>query len=187
MTHPYYIKNKGWSSFDKRGAVYKYGITVDRLENNDIAYKFLNDELIEVRMKKNRVIKKKKMENSSLLVKRCIAFFIELLILGFLSGILGFIFEKTNSNYSSYLTYVILTILVFKDTVFQNGSIGKYLLKLKITDVSNNKKRFFIRKIIRNITVIFWPLEFIIILIMKRRLTDLILGLDIKNIGNGAE
>jgi len=127
------------------------------------------------------------MENSSLLVKRCVALIIDLIILGFLSGVLGLIYEKTNSNYSIDLTYVILTIFAFKDTIYQNGSIGKHLLKLKITDVSKKKEHFFLRKIIRNITSIIWPLEVIILLIMKRRLSDLILGLDIKNIGNGAE
>ncbi len=106
------------------------------------------------------------------------AFFIDLITIGFLGGVLGFLTNKFGML-SEYVFYAIFFLFLFKDIVTPVGSIGKEIMKLKIIDISSNKSFFLGRKILRNISNIIWPIEFLIILITKKRLSDKFLNLDI--------
>lgn len=47
LTHPYFIKDKGWSSYDSAGAIEKYGINVNTINKGDIAIKINDDNTTE--------------------------------------------------------------------------------------------------------------------------------------------
>ena len=59
LTHPYLVKNKGWSSYDRKNAMKKYNVSVNKLEEGDIVYKLVNNKLKELRIKQMTPIKKK--------------------------------------------------------------------------------------------------------------------------------
>ncbi len=58
LTHPYLIKQKGWSSYDQKGAINKYGIKVSKLSIGDIGYKLYDNKLKELKIINIKVIKK---------------------------------------------------------------------------------------------------------------------------------
>src|SRR5690606_36417725 len=43
--HPYYIKNKGWCSFDSKSANNTYNLNVGKLETGDFAYKLFENKI----------------------------------------------------------------------------------------------------------------------------------------------
>ncbi len=88
------------------------------------------------------------------------------------------IFEATNSVIA---TVMILTI--FKDAVFKNASIGKKIMKIEIRKDDNKIPPISII-ILRNITVIIWPLECLLILMRKKRIGDIICNTKIVEINN---
>ena len=58
LTHPYFIKNKGWSSFNQTEAIKKYGIKVLKLSKGDIAFKVIKNKLKELKIIKIKIIKR---------------------------------------------------------------------------------------------------------------------------------
>lgn len=56
--HPYYIKNKGWCSFDPILTKYNYGLDVKKFEEGDIVYLYKNKKLVELRIKSISVFTK---------------------------------------------------------------------------------------------------------------------------------
>jgi uncharacterized RDD family membrane protein YckC len=67
--------------------------------------------------------------------------------------------------------------LYFSKDIFLGRSPAKRILKLQVVDVKTNKPANPIRCLIRNITVILWPIEVIVALINnERRIGDFIAG-----------
>ncbi len=46
-THPYYVKNKGWSSYLPKLTLEKYGLVVELLEKGDVVYELVDGDLQE--------------------------------------------------------------------------------------------------------------------------------------------
>lgn len=102
---------------------------------------------------------------------RLSSFLIDIVIsagFGILIGLVFLIFNIVNFGLEINLT--LLTIL-FKDHFNGNGSIGKNILKIKIVDYYQWKSVF---RLIRNFTLIIWPIELCFLLIKKKRLGDLV-------------
>jgi len=58
LSHPYFIKNKGWSSFDPNKTLLKYGFEVKKIEIND-EFLFYKDSSIEfIKVKKITIFRK---------------------------------------------------------------------------------------------------------------------------------
>ncbi|MCM3748089.1 RDD family protein [Paenibacillus pasadenensis] len=71
-----------------------------------------------------------------------------------------------------YLTGMGLVLVIFKDS-YAGRSFGKRIMKLAIKDSNDFGKRpSSWRRIARNITLIFWPLDFIIMLITGTRIGE---------------
>lgn len=59
LSHPYYILNKGWSSYDSVEAFKKYSITVGDLKEGDYAYKLMSNGTTQnIKIVKIKLIKK---------------------------------------------------------------------------------------------------------------------------------
>ncbi|NER16774.1 DUF6443 domain-containing protein [Spongiivirga citrea] len=59
LTHPYFIKKKGWSSYNQIEAIDKYKVAVSKLSVGDIAYKLENNKLKELKIISIKILKKK--------------------------------------------------------------------------------------------------------------------------------
>ena len=108
--------------------------------------------------------------------KRILAFLIDHIIICFAFVMLGMVqvFVKTDFELFWNLYYIFLLafmfIYFFKDVI--NGqSIGKRIMKIKVVDLNGNKPSLF-NLIIRNITIIIWPVEALLVLLDKERLGD---------------
>ncbi len=114
-------------------------------------------------------------------LRRIVAFFIDINLVAALMFLLGLIFELIEVDDFSFSLAIIL--FLSKDLIFRNGSIGKKMLKINL--ISDNKRAKFVNsfyKILRNVTNFIWPIELIILLIFKKRLTDMIFKFDV--VGN---
>lgn len=49
--HPYYVKNKGWSSYKPKETMQKYNLKTAQLNIGDTCYKYLGNRLIEIQIK----------------------------------------------------------------------------------------------------------------------------------------
>jgi len=78
------------------------------------------------------------------------------------------IFEAIDSMIS-----LVMILVIFKDLIFRNASIGKKIMKLEIRKQDNKIPPIY-AIILRNITVSIWPLECILILMNKNRIGDMI-------------
>ncbi len=67
------------------------------------------------------------------------------------------------------LTYV---LILFRDNIFGNASIGKKLLKIKVVKV-NGEKINLITSLKRNILFFLWPVEILLIITDNKRLGDM--------------
>ncbi|RIX52786.1 hypothetical protein D3P08_12340 [Paenibacillus nanensis] len=76
-------------------------------------------------------------------------------------------------SFNTVLGFGILYYLL-KD-LYKGRSIGKRIMGLVVTDENNNEAiPGAIRLITRNITVLIWPIELITLILMRRRIGDLI-------------
>lgn len=73
----------------------------------------------------------------------------------------------------TFIMGLCLILILFKDLLFKNKSIGKKIMGIEIRD-NNNKIPSFPILIFRNITVIIWPIECLLILLKKNRIGDTI-------------
>lgn len=64
-------------------------------------------------------------------------------------------------------------LILFKDLLFKNKSIGKKIMGIEIRN-NNNKIPSFPILILRNITIIIWPIECLLILLKMNRIGDII-------------
>ena len=110
--------------------------------------------------------------------KRIGGFVIDTITITIVIIIINFIFfESTDKVFNESPVYLGYFLFLLKDLYSKNGSIGKKILKLKIT--TKNDKYFIVKKIARNITAILWPLEGISLFITKRRITDFLFSTDV--------
>jgi Ataxin-1 and HBP1 module (AXH) len=49
--HPYYVKNKGWCSYDPNLTKYNYKLDVQKIEVGDVVYQYNNNKTIELKIK----------------------------------------------------------------------------------------------------------------------------------------
>lgn len=74
----------------------------------------------------------------------------------------------------TFIYYMIaMALIMFKDTIFNNKGIGKSLLNLEIVSYDGTKITI-VKTILRNITVIIWPVEAIMIVLFNKRIGDII-------------
>lgn len=108
-----------------------------------------------------------------MIFKRIVAFIIDLLMIAIIIGVLYFVTQPIKSQILlQLLSSLMLTLLLCKDCI--NGqSAGKRTMKIQIVDEKSNKKVSNIRCIARNVFVIFWIIEVIVLFISKeKRLGD---------------
>lgn len=83
---------------------------------------------------------------------------------------------KYNGHYYPHpallVAYLVLTLL--KDII---RSPGKRIMKLKLTDSRGSVPVW--KRMLRNLTVVIWPVEAVTLLVSGRRITDWILGLNV--------
>ncbi len=122
-----------------------------------------------------------KIAKLGIVTKRVLAFIIDLLFLGFLSGLLGLITDKIDSLFflSDYIFYIVIIMFLLRDIFFINGSLGKRIIKLKIVNYPDQSQVKWIKRIFRNVTTIIWPIEGVILLIAKKRIGDMIVKTDV--------
>lgn len=103
-------------------------------------------------------------------IRRILASGVDYYIIVLCIVILSFIID-----HGLFIDYIIVIFcILFKDLMFRNQSIGKKLFKLRISTTNDDTPNWVIL-ILRNLTVIIWPIEIILILIYNRRIMDLIL------------
>ncbi len=129
-----------------------------------------------------------KISSMSILSKRLLAFLIDLLFFGFLSGLISFIFDKISSLniLNDYVIYIVILIFICRDLFSVKGSVGKKMLNLQIMNKNRSTKSNFIKRFLRNLTTIIWPIELIVLVILKERISDKFLGLEVIEEGSGS-
>ncbi|WP_281988964.1 RDD family protein [Aquimarina aggregata] len=122
-----------------------------------------------------------KISTLGIITKRFLAFIIDLMLLGFIGGIFGLFIDKVEKFrfISDFIFYILMALFLIRDLFFRNGSIGKKILNLKIVSDINGFNTNKVNKILRNITMIIWPIELIILLISNKRLSDYILKINV--------
>lgn len=75
--------------------------------------------------------------------------------------------------------YSILILFLLKDLVNKEGSLGKRILQLQIMPEEKSDITDYLKRIIRNITLVIWPIEVIVLIIFKRRIGDMICATDV--------
>ena len=108
--------------------------------------------------------------------KRILSFLIDHITIWFVFALFVVVEMFVQKDFELFLNkyYIFLLlfmfIYVFKDVI--NGqSIGKRILKIKVVDLSGNVPKL-PNLIIRNITILIWPVEAILVLLYKERLGD---------------
>ena len=106
--------------------------------------------------------------------KRIFSIVIDFYITMFIGLSIFFIVTKTFNIQSNLLCDVLMIILFsLKDLIFKEGSIGKIVCKLKLS-TNDNKEVSNIFKILRNLTVIIWPIELLLLIIFNKRIGDML-------------
>jgi uncharacterized RDD family membrane protein YckC len=77
----------------------------------------------------------------------------------------------------NYYINIFAFSLYFNKDIYGGRSIAKRILKLQIVDVKTDKPANSLRCLVRNVTIVFWPIEVIFALINnERRIGDYIAG-----------
>ncbi len=126
------------------------------------------------------------MLEKKIILKRFISFFIDLTIYGGIGGVIGFLVDKVDffKTFTDYVFYILLLLFLFKDLITIDGSFGKKIMGLKIIDSSTGKNNFILRKVLRNITSVIWPIEALVMLGVNKRISDKLFFLDVIPTGN---
>jgi uncharacterized RDD family membrane protein YckC len=108
-----------------------------------------------------------------MIFKRLIAFIIDLLIIAVIIGIFFFITQTFESQIIFLLlSALMLTLLLCKDCI--NGqSFGKKIMKIQVVDNKTDRKVTNFQKIVRNVFVVFWIVDFFVLYFSKyKRIGD---------------
>jgi len=108
-----------------------------------------------------------KIQMRNLKINRGVAFFIDINII----ALLGIIIDLSGILNKDYISIILFLLLLLKDLSTKN-SIGKQLLKIKIHFEKENL--IFIKLILRNITLLIWPIEILIVLLFDQRIVDIL-------------
>lgn len=116
--------------------------------------------------------------------KRIIAGFIDLLITCIIQGILfSLLFIKPmlefgyNGNIFDaitgclIITYCSMSFMIIRDIIGKR-SVGKVIMKLEIVNKNDKKESNILRRLLRNITWLFGPLDILVFLITQERIGD---------------
>lgn len=106
--------------------------------------------------------------------KRGLAFSIDIAVAAII--LLVFDIIPIFKPYSFWLGAIYLG--VFRDLFFIYGSLGKRIIGIKLVN-NKNESLDVLNKIIRNFTIIIWPIEGIIIIIFGRRIGDFLSKSDV--------
>ena len=118
--------------------------------------------------------------------KRLFAGIIDFVITGIFQAIFMFtflIFPLINNQLDFALifpramsiTYTSMLYMVFRD-IIGSKSIGKRIIKLKIIDKTTSNEATILKRLARNVTLFFAPIELIVFLITKYRIGDRLAG-----------
>lgn len=103
--------------------------------------------------------------------KRALAFMIDYSIEVFLIVVFNcFLLISPYTKFFALCIFLALPIIYFKDIV-HGQSFGKKLLKIKVVDYNGNTPSIF-KLILRNITIMIWPVEVLLLLLEKEKLGD---------------
>lgn len=84
---------------------------------------------------------------------------------------ISFIIQSDLLDLISWIIFLLLYII--KDLLFKNQSIGKKIFNLYVVDKNNNKPSS-IKLVLRNILILLWELDVILILLFGCKLCDFI-------------
>lgn len=120
--------------------------------------------------------------------KRLLAGLIDFYIIAFASGINASIFDIKGTKIEMILNIVVfyisfLVLGTFRDIVFNNASLGKRIMRIKIVPLEKESINFAMR-IKRAITLVLVPVEIILILNSNKRLGDYWAKTDVENASN---
>ena len=120
--------------------------------------------------------------------KRCVAFIIDHFVV-IAALVIGYIIERTINSFVD-ISYnrtanIVIGILVLFDMLYYfakdvvNGkSIGKRIAKIKVVRVDGNAPSI-LQLIIRNVTILIWPVEALLLLAGKKKLGDMLAKTDV--------
>lgn len=112
----------------------------------------------------------------SINARRIIAAVIDFYIICFIVTVISYtlVFLTMYISFHSFVVCFILTyvLILFRDNIFGNASIGKKLLKIKVVKV-NGEKINLITSLKRNILFFLWPVEILLIITDNKRLGDM--------------
>ncbi len=112
-----------------------------------------------------------------LTTRRFFAAFIDWTLIAFVGAIVLELLQMTvlQPTIKSYITVFLIVILVLgKDIVFKNASIGKKIFRLRVVSTSNSDVTSIGRLILRNVPLVWgFPIEFIMFWRGKKRLGDI--------------
>ncbi len=111
------------------------------------------------------------------LYKRCMSFMIDLMLIGWLVILIDKIINPEVIEARRNIAYIGFTLIVLRDTSY--GIVTKFLLGYKVVSV---EKYGFVRLILRNLTLFIYPIEFLLLLLKKKRLGDLIAKTNVSKI-----
>lgn len=115
-----------------------------------------------------------------MIYNRLLAFLVDLFIIVFPGALIIIINDLLFDNQQELLSKIIaissFIVLILKDVFFVNKSLAKVFFNLEIIDLKSLNKVGKGKLIIRNLTLIIWPLEVILLLTLGKRLGDMILG-----------
>ena len=117
-----------------------------------------------------------------LLFKRFLALAIDMFIIGAFIAPFGVILAFLNLNsLLKYLTYVAFLLFFCRDLYDKKGSFGKIKMQLTLKfneDMAIDKIKYY--KVVRNLTLIVWPLEAFVALVNKgKRIGDLLANTEV--------
>ncbi len=114
---------------------------------------------------------------------RIVAFLIDHVIICVLFSLLGIVEMSVKiENELLWEIYCIVALVplcsYFIKDIINGQSIGKRIMKIKVVD-TNGKKPDLFNLIIRNITILIWPVEALLLLMGKKRLGDRLAKTDV--------
>lgn len=109
-------------------------------------------------------------------LKRLLAAFIDFCIVCFIATLLVYFVTlgKANISFLSLSTYFlsVCALVIYKDNLFGNASLGKRILKIKVIK-ENGDKITVLTSVKRNLLIVLLPLEVLLIITDNKRLGDM--------------
>jgi len=114
----------------------------------------------------------------------CVDYTISLIVGLSLYVVIALIFPIHNLLLTIILrNFLVAIILICKDICFNKDSLGKQLYKLEIVTFDNKRPTKSV-KVLRNMTIIIWPIELILLILFQQRLGDILCKTKVVEIQN---